>query len=103
MKCQFPNKGHKIVMAYLRKTGQTLTLSEGAFSLTRGAPEFTIIEKACRARAIFLAPNGQILVCGIEIKTEWDMERIRRRVEDHLRKSASEEEIIRIAACLGLL
>lgn len=103
MKCQFPNKGHKIVMAYLRKTGQTLTLFEGAFSLTRGAAEFTIIEQACRARAILLTPTGQIRICGIEIHTEWDMPRIRRRVEDHLRKSASEEEIIRIAACLGLL
>ncbi len=103
MKCQFPKHGHKIVMAYLRKTGQTLTFSGGAFSLARGIPEFTIIERACRARAIYLASNGQIRVCGVEIGTEWDMARIRRRVEDHLRKSASEEEIIRIATCLGLL
>jgi len=43
-----------------------------------------------------------IRIGGVEIPTGWDIARIRRRVEDHLRKKASSEEIIRIAVCLGV-
>jgi hypothetical protein len=102
MRCHFPDQAVKIVISYLRRTGQTLTFSAEAYSLIKGVPNIRIIEQACRARAISLTANGLIRVCGIDITPDWDMVKIRRRVEDYLRKSASKEEIIRIASCLGV-
>ena len=102
MKCQFPDQALKTVISYLHRTGQTLTYSEGAYTLTRGVPDIRIIEQACCACAISLTANGLIRICGIDILPGWDTVKIRRRVEDYLRKSASREEIIRIASCLGV-
>jgi hypothetical protein len=102
MKCPIVDHMQITVIWYLRRTGQTLTFAEGAYSLTRGMPDSLIVEKACLDGAISLAPDGMIRIGDIEIPTEWDMAKIRRRVEDHLRRKAPREEIIRIAACLGV-
>ncbi len=102
MKCSFPNDAMKTVISYLRRTRQTINCTEGAYALAAGTPNLNIIEHACRDRAISLAANGSIQICGIQIGSEWDTVTIRRRVEDHLRKCASPEEIIRIASCLGV-
>jgi hypothetical protein len=90
------------VVSYLRRTRQTITCTEGTYALASGIPNVNMIEHACRDRAISLAENGSIQICGIRIRSELDTVRIRRRVEDHLRKFASPEEIIRIASCLGV-
>jgi hypothetical protein len=102
MKCHYLDQVLITVIDHLRRTGQTLQVSGGGYYLTRGEADVRIVEKACRERTIFLAPNGMIRIGDIEIPAGWDTAKIRRRVEDHLRRKASKEEIIRIAACLGV-
>ncbi len=102
MKCIFPDEAMKTVISYLRRTRQTITCTEGRYALVNGIPNINVIEHACRDRAISIAENGSIQICGVQIRSEWDTVTIRRRVEDHLRKCASPEDIIRIASCLGV-
>lgn len=102
MKCLFPDEAMKTVISYLRRTRQTITCTEGTYALVNGMPNINAVEQACRDRAVSIALDGSIHICGIQIRPDWDTARIRRRVEDHLRKSASPEDIIRIASCLGV-
>ncbi|NVN92111.1 MAG: hypothetical protein HXX11_16125 [Desulfuromonadales bacterium] len=102
MKCHYHDQVLKTVIDHLRRTGQALRLSNGAYSLTRGEADVKIVEKACLERMISLDPNGMIRIGDFEIPTGLDTAKIRRRVEDYLRRKATREEIIRIAACLGV-
>ncbi len=102
MKCPFPDEVMAVVITYLRRTGQTLTREQGAYTLAHGVLNIGIIEQACSDRAISFQEDGSILLCGIPIQSKWDTVRIRRRIEDHLRKTASKEDLIRIASCLGV-
>jgi hypothetical protein len=102
MKCLFPDEAIKSVVSYLRRTGKTLTCVEGEYTLALGVLNVGTIERAFSDRAISIQEDGSILICGVSIPCEWDTARIRRRIEDHLRKSASNEDLIRIAACLGV-
>jgi hypothetical protein len=102
MNCPFPDETLKAVVSYLRRTGQTIACEEGAYLITKGRPNSAVIAQACADGAVTLSVDGSLLVCGTQILTELDTAKIRRRVEDHLRKVASKQDIIRIAACLGL-
>jgi len=91
------------VFSYLRRSGQTVVFSEGSFVLVEGIPNvIVVIEQACTDGAVSLTEDGSIQVFEKQIMKEMDTVKIRRRVEDHLRKSASKQDIIRIAACLGI-
>lgn len=102
MNCPFPDEAMKTVISYLRRSGQAVVFSEGSFVLTKGIPNITVIGQACADGAVSLTEDGSIQVCGTRIIGEMDTVKLRRRVEDHLRKSASKQDIIRIAACLGI-
>ena len=101
-KCPFPDEAMRAVFTYLRRTGKTITCSQGEYTLAQGILNIGTIERACSDQAISLHEDGSILICGLSIPYEWDTVRIRRRIEDHLRKTASNEDLIRIAACLGV-
>lgn len=102
MRCRYSEEASKVVLSYLLRTGQSLRFHKGRYLLVKGAPKVDIIEHAFRDGAIHLATDGCIRICGITIPHQWDTNRIRRRIEDYLRKSASKGEIIRIAVCLGI-
>jgi len=102
MKCPFPDEAMKAVITYLRRTGKTITCVQGEYALAHGVVNIGAIERAYSDREISIQENGSILMCGVSIPYEWDTIKIRRRIEDHLRKSASNEDLIRIAACLGV-
>jgi hypothetical protein len=102
MHCPFPAEALKTVMSYLRRSGLAVVVSDGAFILQKGVLNVIVIEQACAEGAISLTDDGSIQVCGMLIVPEMDTVKIRRRVEDHLRKSASKKEIIHVAACLGI-
>ena len=102
MKCLFPDEAMKAVITYLRRTGKNITCIQGEYTLTHGVLNIGVIEQACRDRAISIQEDGSIQLCGVSVPYEWDTIRIRRRVEDHLRKTASNEDLIRIATCLGV-
>jgi hypothetical protein len=98
----FPDEAMKAVYTYLRRTGKTITCIQGEYVLSHGVVNVGTIERACSDRAILIQEDGSILICGVSLPYQWDTIRIRRRIEDHLRKSASIEDLIRIAACLGV-
>lgn len=102
MRCRYSEEAIQVVHSYLRRTGQTFRFHHGGYSLSEGMPSVDSIEQAFRSGAIQLAVDGSIKICGIDIPPQWDTVKIRRRIEDHLRKSASKGDIIRIAACLGV-
>ena len=102
MICSFPDEAMKAVITYLRRTGKTITCIKGEYALAQGVMNIGTIERACSDRAISIQVDGSILICGLTIPYEWDTVRIRRRIEDHLRKTASNEDLIRIAGCLGV-
>ncbi|ABK97905.1 conserved hypothetical protein [Pelobacter propionicus DSM 2379] len=91
-----------IVIAYLRQQGLTVIHTGNAYHLTEGMPNINVVIKAFRDQAISIAEDGTIHLFGIYLPSGWDTVRIRRKVEDHLRKISSTEEIIRIASCLGV-
>ncbi len=102
MKCLFHDETVNAVLTYLRRTGKALTRIQEKYALTYGSPDIGIIEQAFSDSAISVQEDGTILICGVSIPNKWDTARIRRKIEGHLRKTASDEDIIRIAACLGL-
>jgi hypothetical protein len=102
MRCPYRNEEINTVLAYLRRTGKTVICLQGDYCVASGKPKVGIINQALNDRAISVHGDGSILICGASVRHIWDMARTRRRVEEHLRKSASDEEIIRIAVCLGL-
>ena len=102
MKCQFPDEAMKAVITYLRRTGKTITCIQGEYALAQGVLNIGAIERACSDRAISIQEDGSILICGVSIPYQWDTTRIRRRIEDYLRKAASNEDLIRVASCLGV-
>ena len=57
------------------------------FAFNNGIPNINAIEQAWLDRVVSIALDGSIQICGIQIRPDWDTARIRRRVEDHLRKS----------------
>jgi hypothetical protein len=102
MRCRYSEEATKIVLSYLRRTGLSLRFHHGGYSLDEGVPNVETIEQALWDGAIQLEEDGSIRICGIKIPAQWDTVKIRRRIEDHLRKSATLRDIIRIAACLGV-
>lgn len=102
MNCPFPDEALKTVVSYLRRSGQTVVFSEGSFVLVKGTLNTTVLGQACAVGAVSLTEDGSIQVCGTQLILGIDTVKLRRRVEDHLRKSASKLDIIRMAACLGI-
>jgi hypothetical protein len=102
MSCQFPDEAIKAVISYLQRTGKTVARIQGEYTLARGVLNVGTIERAFSDQAITIQDDGSILMCGVSVPCEWDTPGIRRRIEDYLRKSASNEDLIRIATCLGI-
>ena len=102
LECPLPDEVMKAVLSYLRRSGLTIAIVEEKHVLTKGRPNVVVVEKACSVGAVSLTEDGMVLVCGTRIKMYLDMDRLRRKIEDHLRKSASRKDIIRIATYLGL-
>ena len=102
MNCPVPDDAVTIVITYLRQQGLTITQAGDAYRLAEGLPNVNVVIKAFHEQAISIAEDGTIHLFGIYLPSGWDTVRIRRKVEDHLRKISSTEEIIRIASCLGV-
>ena len=102
MFCGFHEDANKIVLSYLRRTGQGIFLINGVFILDKGKVNIPVLQSAYSASAIRIFDNGFIKICDVCIPTGWDIARIRRRIEEHLRTVSSPEQIINIATCLDV-
>lgn len=102
MNCQAPDDVIRIVTEYLRYEGLTIIKADDSYQLAEGNPNINVIRQAFHDRAVSIAEDGSLLMCGICLASNWNTGRIRRKVENHLRKVATTEEIICIASCLGI-
>jgi hypothetical protein len=101
MKC--PNdKLMEVVITYLRKKGMLLVSDRDGYRLDKGKPDLSVIEQAIRDHHISIAEDGSVHVAGKYIQTGWDTVKIRRKVEDHIRKTSSVSELVGIATNLGI-
>ncbi|BDV42646.1 hypothetical protein GURASL_15690 [Geotalea uraniireducens] len=101
MKC--PNdKLMEVVILNLRKRGMALVSDRNGYRLKKGKPDLSVIEQAIRDHHISIAEDGTVYVAGEYIQTGWDTGKIRRKVEDHIRKTSSVSELVGIAANLGI-
>ncbi len=92
----------KIVSSYLRRNNLTVEVNGNNYRIVEGSLNIDAVNNALRDGAICIEEDGSITFCGGSIQSGWDPIRIRRRLEDHLRKSASVSEIIRTAFSLGV-
>ena len=92
-----------IVTPHLRRNHLTIEVSDSCnYRLVSGILNINTAYNAFKEGAISIAEDGSICICGERVQSGWDTIRIRRRLEDHLRKSASASEIIRTAFILGV-
>ena len=93
----------KIVTTHLRRRHLTIEVNDSDnYELVAGNPNINAAHKALKDGAIRIEEDGSISLCGECIQSGWDTIRIRRRLEEHLRKSASASEIINCALFLGV-
>ncbi len=97
---------HEAIEGHLSATDKTLDLNEeGVLQLIDSfeptPPE--LIDAALSEGLIRIAQNGDILLLhAVRVKIEWDKTRIRRRLEDSIRKEWTVGDIIRAAAATGV-
>lgn len=102
MPYEFHDDLKKVVISYLRRTGQGVSYANGTYVLSQGKVNIPILESAYRDRAISISVDGSIRICHENIHSGLDIPRIRRRIEEHLRTSSTPGEIISLASKLGV-
>jgi hypothetical protein len=102
MPYEFHDDIKRVVISYLRRTGQGISHVNGTYVLSRGKINIPILESAYRDRAIDISADGSIKICHESISSGLDIPRIRRRIEEHLRTSSTPGDIICMATKLGV-
>lgn len=92
----------EVVISYLQKKGMSLVSDREGYRLDKGKPDLSVIEQAIREHYISIAEDGSVYVAGEYIQTGWDTAKIRRKIEDHIRKTSSVSELVGIATDLGI-
>ena len=102
MRYKFDDELKKIVISYLRRTGQRVSCVNDTYALDKGKVNIPILESAYRDRAIDISIDGSIRICHESIPSGLDIPRIRRRIEEHLRTASTPADIIGMAVMLGV-
>jgi hypothetical protein len=102
MPLEFHDDLKKIVISYLRRTGQGVSCVNGTYALGKGKVNIPTLESAYSDRAIDISIDGSIRICHESIPSGLDIPRIRRRIEEHLRTSSTPGDIIGMAVMLGV-
>jgi len=102
MPYEFHDDIKRVVISYLRRTGQGVFHVNGTYVLSRGKINIPVLESAYCDRAIGISADGSIKICHDCIPSGLDIPRIRRRIEEHLRTSSSPGDIIGMATRLGV-
>lgn len=104
VKSAIPDSIRKAVMRYLVNSSRTITFENGCFSTNDGnigLHTLGIIESAWMFGAIGISADGTVTVCGEPLAFRYDTRRLRRKVEDILRKSTCSRDVMLLAALLG--
>lgn len=100
-----PASIRKAVMRYLTRYSKTLVFGIGGFNLIDGKAgfqTFAIIDAAWMLGAISMSSDGAVSLCGESLHFRYDSRKLRRKIEDILRKSSSLLDLMRCAAFLGV-
>lgn len=100
-----PDAIKKTVMCYLLKTGNILAFEDGKFKLEKAhisKMRQGSINAAWLLGAVSIASDGSIVICGVSIPFLFDSRKVRRRVEDILRKKNCSNDILNLAFILGI-
>lgn len=102
MPYEFHDDLKKVVISYLRRTGQGVFYANGIYALGKGKVNIPVLESAYRDQAIGISADGSIKICHENIPSDLDIPRIRRRIEEHLRTSSTPGDIVNMAVKLGV-
>ena len=105
LKSPIPASILKAVTRHLVNSSRTIIFENGHFSTDNGnTGQHTqgIIEAAWMFGAIDISADGTVMVCGEPLPFLYDTRRLRRKVEDILRKSTCSRDVIRLASLLGV-
>lgn len=106
--CPLSQSVAKVAAAHLRREGLCVCGDgTGAVMLkpltdTVNITEPVSLEDAWRCGVLVIKEDGCLDLCGQRFTAQWDQTKIRRKLEDRLRKISTTGELIRIAACLGV-
>jgi hypothetical protein len=104
VKSAIPDSIRKAVMRYLVNSSRTIIFGNGCFSTNDGKiglHTLGIIDSAWMFGAIEITADGTVTVCGEPLPFRYDTRRLRRKVEDVLRKSTCSRDVMLLAALLG--
>jgi hypothetical protein len=104
VKSAIPDSIRKVVMRYLVNSSRTITFENGCFSTNDGnicLHTLGIIDSAWMFGAIGISADGTVTVCGEPLAFRYDTRRLRRKVEDILRKSTCSRDVMLLASLLG--
>ncbi len=97
-----------VAQSQLRRSGLCVCGDETGAIVLRSASDIDervepiSIEDAWRGGALNIQEDGGLVMCGRVFNPQWDQTRIRRKLEDRLRKISTTGELIKVAACLGV-
>jgi len=73
MNCGFHEDAKRVVLSYLRRTGQGVFLINDVFILDKGKVNIKVLESAYLAGAISITDVGSIKICDVNIPSCWDI------------------------------
>lgn len=104
VKSAIPDSVRKAVMRYLLDSSRTIIFANGCFCTKGGKIGIHaqgIIDAAWMFGAIDISVDGTVTVCGEALPFQYDTRKLRRRIEDILRKDTCSRDVMRLAALLG--
>lgn len=105
--CPLSSSVKKVALAHLRKQGLCVCGDGTGAVVLRSSSDAQFaepvsLEDAWRGGVLLVKEDGCLELCGQKLPAQWDQGKIRRRLEDRLRKISTTQELIRVAACLGV-
>jgi hypothetical protein len=100
-----PEAVERAVTRHLSLSGRILGLVKGRFQLAEGSGKAQgreILNAAWLLDAISVTRDGSISLCGERVAFGYDARRVRRRIEDTIRKTADSNDILQLALQLGV-
>ena len=104
VKSAIPDAIRKAVMRYLINSSRTIIFENGSFTTgdgNIGLHTQAIIDAAWMLGAIGISADGAVTVCGEVLPFKYDTRKLRRSIEEILRKSTCSRNVVLFAALLG--
>ena len=101
---RIPASVRRAVVRHLTDSSRTIRFERGSFSMGPGNVGIHtqgVIETAWLFGVISVSEDGAITACGERLPFQYDTRKIRRKIEEVLRKNTCSRDLMRFAAILG--